>query len=111
MCFRVDCEKCGKFSWGGCGKHLTTLYASIDKGKHCMCKSWPGVAIPLEDKAKDNRQKPGPEASASTTVNAFSCPQVTGIINTSNIFNHDPSLNSFYLQQMFFCFGSSTVEL
>ncbi|KAL0424575.1 UNVERIFIED_CONTAM: hypothetical protein Sradi_0992300 [Sesamum radiatum] len=44
MCYRVDCKKCGKHSWGGCGKHLATLYASIDQGKHCMCKSWPGVA-------------------------------------------------------------------
>ncbi|ONH96679.1 hypothetical protein PRUPE_7G145500 [Prunus persica] len=48
MCFRVDCKQCGKYSWGGCGKHLATLYASIDEGKHCMCRSWPGVAIPKQ---------------------------------------------------------------
>ncbi|KAJ9669929.1 hypothetical protein PVL29_026474 [Vitis rotundifolia] len=46
MCFRQDCKQCGKYTWGGCGKHLDTLYASIDKGKHCMCRSWPGVVIP-----------------------------------------------------------------
>ncbi|KAM5576324.1 hypothetical protein ABKV19_007267 [Rosa sericea] len=49
MCFRVDCKQCGKYSWGGCGKHLKTLYGSIDKGKHCMCRSWPGVVIPKEE--------------------------------------------------------------
>ncbi|KAL8471980.1 hypothetical protein ACS0TY_029280 [Phlomoides rotata] len=48
MCFRVDCKECGKYSWVGCGKHLTTIYANIEKGKHCMCKSWPGVVIPPE---------------------------------------------------------------
>ncbi|BBH07856.1 hypothetical protein Prudu_1118S000300 [Prunus dulcis] len=45
---KVDCKQCGKYSWGGCGKHLATLYASIDEGKHCMCRSWPGVAIPKQ---------------------------------------------------------------
>ncbi|KAL7141278.1 hypothetical protein ABFS83_08G042800 [Erythranthe nasuta] len=49
MCYRVDCKKCGKYSWGGCGKHLTTLYANIEKGKHCICKSWPGVVIPSQN--------------------------------------------------------------
>ncbi|KAH1223841.1 hypothetical protein HKD37_11G030634 [Glycine soja] len=43
MCYRVDCKTCGKYTWGGCGDHLTTLYASIDEGMHCTCRSWPGV--------------------------------------------------------------------
>lgn len=46
MCFRVDCKQCGKYGWGGCGKHLDTVYASIEEGKHCMCRSWPGIVIP-----------------------------------------------------------------
>ncbi|KAI4327525.1 hypothetical protein L6164_019974 [Bauhinia variegata] len=45
MCYIVDCKTCGKQSWGGCGKHLDGLYARIEQGKHCMCRSWPGVAI------------------------------------------------------------------
>ncbi|CDP02433.1 unnamed protein product [Coffea canephora] len=52
MCYRVSCKECGNFSWGGCGRHLTTLYSSIEKGKHCMCRPWPGVAIPSDSKAE-----------------------------------------------------------
>ncbi|KAF5752938.1 hypothetical protein HS088_TW01G00856 [Tripterygium wilfordii] len=53
MCYRVDCKQCGKYGWGGCGKHLTTLYASIDEGKHCTCRSWPGVVIPTKEPATE----------------------------------------------------------
>lgn len=45
MCYRVLCRRCGKYSWGGCGKHLRSVYGSIEEGNHCMCRSWPGVVI------------------------------------------------------------------
>ncbi|KAL9671017.1 hypothetical protein QQ045_008580 [Rhodiola kirilowii] len=61
MCFKVACRNCGKFSWSGCGKHLKTLYASINQGQHCMCKSWPGVVIPSADK----EEQPSAAGSAS----------------------------------------------
>ncbi|GMY11628.1 isoform 2 of nuclear autoantigenic sperm protein [Fagus crenata] len=53
MCFKVDCKTCGKTSWGGCGKHLPTLFASIDQGKHCLCRSWPGVVMPSKETTSD----------------------------------------------------------
>ncbi|KAK7858717.1 hypothetical protein CFP56_010484 [Quercus suber] len=65
MCFQVECKQCGKTSWGGCGKHLKTLYASIDEGKHCMCRSWPGVAMP--SKETTNQQPSQVSGSTSTT--------------------------------------------
>nr|KYP66690.1 hypothetical protein KK1_012995 [Cajanus cajan] len=43
MCYRVECRSCKKYTWGGCGRHLSTLYASINEGMHCTCRSWPGV--------------------------------------------------------------------
>jgi hypothetical protein len=43
MCYKVECSKCGKFSWNGCGKHVASVYEGIEKGKHCSCKPWPGV--------------------------------------------------------------------
>ncbi|KAI5319470.1 hypothetical protein L3X38_039178 [Prunus dulcis] len=67
MCFRVDCKQCGKYSWGGCGKHLATLYASIDEGKHCMCRSWPGVAIPKQGTPTPQQSV----ASASANLNVM----------------------------------------
>ncbi|KAG7993833.1 hypothetical protein I3843_01G026100 [Carya illinoinensis] len=53
MCFRVDCKQCGKYSWGG-----------IDEGKHCMCRSWPGVVIPSKDA---NTKLPLQGSSCSST--------------------------------------------
>jgi len=29
---------------GVCGYHLTALYVGIEKGKHYLCKSWPGLS-------------------------------------------------------------------
>lgn len=63
MCYRVECKKCGKYTWGGCGNHLKTLYGSIDKGKHCMCQSWPGVVIPSE-----NQELATPSSITTTTT-------------------------------------------
>ncbi|GJV69942.1 BTB/POZ domain-containing protein [Tanacetum coccineum] len=64
MCYRVACKKCGNYGWGGCGEHLKTLYASIDKGKHCMCRSWPGVVIP----SSDNTSSSTTEITTTTTT-------------------------------------------
>ncbi|KAL6622557.1 hypothetical protein ACP70R_032436 [Stipagrostis hirtigluma subsp. patula] len=43
MCRKVECGKCGKFTRNGCGRHVASVYEGIEKGKHCTCKSWPGV--------------------------------------------------------------------
>ncbi|KAL4568652.1 hypothetical protein LXL04_024267 [Taraxacum kok-saghyz] len=67
MCYRVECKKCGLTGWGGCGEHLRPLYAAIDKGKHCMCRSWPGVAIPSSN-----------NPSASTTAATATAAATTG---------------------------------
>ncbi|KAG6775818.1 hypothetical protein POTOM_019317 [Populus tomentosa] len=68
MCYRVECKQCKKYSRGGCGEHLATLYASIDKGKHCMCKSWPGVVVPTEETATEQTPSGGVSTSATTTA-------------------------------------------
>ncbi|CAH1413262.1 unnamed protein product [Lactuca virosa] len=57
MCYKVECKKCGLTGWGGCGEHLRPLYASIDTGKHCMCRSWPGVVIPSSGKPSASTTK------------------------------------------------------
>ncbi|PPS13903.1 hypothetical protein GOBAR_AA06661 [Gossypium barbadense] len=58
-------KQCGKYTWGGCGKHLSTLYASIDVGKHCMCRSWPGVVIPSTTNATNNNNNQQPATPVS----------------------------------------------
>ncbi|WCJ31007.1 hypothetical protein M5689_012526 [Euphorbia peplus] len=70
MCFRVDCKQCGKFSWSGCGKHLAAIYANIEPGKHCMCRSWPGVAIPTEPVVN---QEPPPSLAVAAGEGTAKC--------------------------------------
>ncbi|KAI4330326.1 hypothetical protein MLD38_028624 [Melastoma candidum] len=53
MCYKVECKKCGKYTWAGCGKHLNSVYSSIEKGKHCMCSSWPGIDTSSEKSGND----------------------------------------------------------
>ncbi|KAH7673567.1 hypothetical protein IHE45_08G015400 [Dioscorea alata] len=54
MCYKVDCKQCGKVTWGGCGKHVLSVYNSVEKGKHCMCRSWPGVSLPSNTASSKN---------------------------------------------------------
>ncbi|KAG5624038.1 hypothetical protein H5410_009256 [Solanum commersonii] len=70
MCYRVDCKKCGKYSWGGCGKHLSTLYGSIEQGKHCNCRPWPGVVMPSSQTTTQNKETVTQNKCAPTTTTA-----------------------------------------
>ncbi|KAM7516947.1 hypothetical protein LguiA_006530 [Lonicera macranthoides] len=44
MCYELQCSKCGKTTWGGCGFHVQSVYKRIPEGQHCLCKGWPGVS-------------------------------------------------------------------
>uniref|UniRef100_A0A3N7F5W7 Uncharacterized protein n=2 Tax=Populus trichocarpa TaxID=3694 RepID=A0A3N7F5W7_POPTR len=68
MCYKVTCKQCNKYSWGGCGNHLTAVYAGIEKGKHCTCKPWPGVVILTEETAAE--QQPYRALSANSATKA-----------------------------------------
>ncbi|KAH7660978.1 hypothetical protein IHE45_15G031900 [Dioscorea alata] len=46
MCYIVSCATCGKSSWGGCGRHVESVYRQIKQGDHCLCRGWPGVKLP-----------------------------------------------------------------
>ncbi|KAF3438861.1 hypothetical protein FNV43_RR17136 [Rhamnella rubrinervis] len=76
MCFPVSCKKCGKQSWGGCGKHLRSVYDRIDNGNHCMCRSWPGIAIVIPSQGTTPSQNP-PPASSGTTAAAPAAEKLT----------------------------------
>ncbi|GJZ44375.1 wall-associated receptor kinase-like protein 14 [Tanacetum coccineum] len=65
----VECKTCGKYGWSGCGKHLKLVIGSIEKGKHCMCRSWPGVVIPASEKASESTT-PTTTTTAATTTSA-----------------------------------------
>ncbi|CAN1156706.1 hypothetical protein LINPERPRIM_LOCUS20364 [Linum perenne] len=43
MCYKVKCSSCGKTSWGGCGRHVQSVYKQVPQAQRCICKDWPGV--------------------------------------------------------------------
>ncbi|GMN33576.1 hypothetical protein TIFTF001_004243 [Ficus carica] len=43
MCYEVQCSTCGKTTWGGCGRHVPSVYKRIPHDRRCLCSDWPGV--------------------------------------------------------------------
>ncbi len=39
MCSRVNCRKCGKVTYSGCGQHLDQVFAGVPQNKRCDCAS------------------------------------------------------------------------
>lgn len=37
MCRRIDCSKCGKPTWTGCGMHIEQALAGVPKHDRCRC--------------------------------------------------------------------------
>lgn len=37
MCQRVQCPKCGKPSWVGCGQHVEQVLGDVPKEQRCQC--------------------------------------------------------------------------
>ncbi|OMO57449.1 putative branched-chain amino acid aminotransferase [Corchorus olitorius] len=43
MCYEVKCSACGKTTWGGCGRHVASVYRRVAEDQRCQCREWPGV--------------------------------------------------------------------
>ena len=37
MCKRIDCPRCGKPSFTGCGAHVEQVLAGVPKAQRCRC--------------------------------------------------------------------------
>jgi hypothetical protein len=37
MCRRVECKKCGKPSWAGCGAHIEQVLGNVPVADRCRC--------------------------------------------------------------------------
>jgi hypothetical protein len=49
MCRRVDCSKCGRPTYAGCGAHIEEVLASVPKAERCRCReSESREAAPLD---------------------------------------------------------------
>ena len=38
MCSKVQCKKCGKPTWQGCGEHIEEALQGIAPEDRCQCK-------------------------------------------------------------------------
>ena len=41
MCRRVECRKCGKPSWAGCGAHVEQVLGDVAPADRCRCHERP----------------------------------------------------------------------
>lgn len=41
MCKQVQCPKCGKPTWMGCGAHVEQVLGHIPKEQRCQCNPAP----------------------------------------------------------------------
>jgi hypothetical protein len=37
MCRRIDCPKCGKPTFAGCGQHVEQVLGNVPKDQRCKC--------------------------------------------------------------------------
>lgn len=37
MCHAVDCQRCGKVTWSGCGRHVAEVMRSVSVARQCRC--------------------------------------------------------------------------
>jgi hypothetical protein len=44
MCRKVNCRKCGKPSWSGCGAHVEQVLGDVPKSQRCQCSAQAKVA-------------------------------------------------------------------
>lgn len=38
MCHAVNCKRCGKTTWAGCGQHVDQVMRGIPKSGRCSCE-------------------------------------------------------------------------
>lgn len=36
-CFQVQCDKCGKMTWKGCGRHVDSVMKDVKEEDKCVC--------------------------------------------------------------------------
>jgi hypothetical protein len=51
MCRRVDCSKCGRPTYAGCGAHVEQVLARVPKEERCRCReNAPESETPLQQR-------------------------------------------------------------
>jgi hypothetical protein len=55
MCRRVDCAKCGRPTYAGCGAHIEQVLADVPVAERCRCRE-----APLKSPEPQAKPKPSP---------------------------------------------------
>ena len=50
MCRRVECRKCGRPTFAGCGAHVEQVLGDVPRAQRCSCR---------EERAKVSAEAPG----------------------------------------------------
>lgn len=51
MCWRVDCPRCGRPGYGGCGAHVEQVLGSVPPAERCRCRE-------SKEAGREAREKP-----------------------------------------------------
>ncbi len=49
MCRRVDCSKCGRPTFAGCGAHVEQVLGDVPRAERCRCREEQPNVKPAED--------------------------------------------------------------
>lgn len=52
MCRRIECPKCGRPSWAGCGAHVEQVLGNVPKDERCQCNETKSKGRPPETPAQ-----------------------------------------------------------
>lgn len=57
MCMKIECAKCDKPTWKGCGKHIEQALKDVPAEERCQCpKDLPKMA-PVEQKKPEKEEE------------------------------------------------------
>ena len=52
MCSRVQCSKCGRPSYAGCGMHVEQVLGNVPRAERCQCREQAAKASAQQAPAK-----------------------------------------------------------
>ncbi|PVF99706.1 hypothetical protein CPB86DRAFT_702756 [Serendipita vermifera] len=59
MCWAVQCDKCGKTTWKGCGRHVEQVMSKVKEEDKCICD---------KDTQKKSENNGGEQKTVADTV-------------------------------------------
>ena len=62
MCYPVQCPRCGKTGWGGCGQHAEAVMRAVPPSRRCVCNAEAAAPAGGGDTHVGGRLRHTPEA-------------------------------------------------